>query len=201
MPEATPDVSPLVILMAAIFTHNIALTYILGMCPFMAMSKRLNTAVGMGIAVTLVMLLTAPINYLIYHYLLVPFEVEVLSYIIFIATIASAVQLVEMVVGRFFPALESSFGVFLPLITVNCSILAVSIFLRLRNYSLPQTVLFSLGSGIGWWIAITIVAAIREKMRIRSKVPEGLKGAGITMVITGIIALAFLGFTGMMRIQ
>lgn len=192
---------PLMIFVAAVFTHNIALTYLLGMCPMVAMSRHINTAVGMGLAVIFVMVITAPINWLLYHYILIWTNSEIMAYLLFIITIASVVQLLEMLMARFLPRLESSFGIFLPLITVNCTILAVSIFMLLREYTFWQTTLFALGSGVGWTMAICIIAAIREKMRMVSDVPGGLRGAGITMVVAGILALAFMGFSGMVNIQ
>jgi len=192
---------PLIIFIAAIFTHNIALTYLLGMCPMLAMSRNLNTAIGMGIAVILVMCITTTINWLLLHFILIPTNSEIMAYLVFIIIIASVVQLLEMVIEKFFPRLQNSFGIFLPLITVNCTILAVSLFVNLREYNLAQTVLFSIGSGVGWALAIGIIAAIREKLVLIGDVPNGLKGAGITMVIAGILALAFFGFSGMMSIQ
>jgi Na+-transporting NADH:ubiquinone oxidoreductase subunit E len=193
--------NPLIILVAAVFTHNIALTYLIGMCPMLAMSRRVDTAVGMGVAVTFVLAIIGPLNWLIYRFLLVPTHSEVMSFLVFIIVIASAVQLVEMLVSRFFPALHSSFGVFLPLITVNCAVLAVSLFVMLRDYALWQTVTFSIGTGIGWGLATTIIAGIRERLVLVGDVPADLRGAGITMVIAGILALAFIGFSGMVAIQ
>jgi Na+-transporting NADH:ubiquinone oxidoreductase subunit E len=193
--------NPLIILVAAVFTHNIALTYLIGMCPMLAMSRRVDTAVGMGVAVTFVLAIIGPLNWLIYRFLLVPTHSEVMSFLVFIIVIASAVQLVEMLVSRFFPALHSSFGVFLPLITVNCAVLAVSLFVMLRDYTLWQTVTFSIGTGIGWGLATTIIAGIRERLVLVGDVPADLRGAGITMVIAGILALAFIGFSGMVAIQ
>lgn len=192
---------PLIIFIAAIFTHNIALTYLLGMCPLIAMSRNLPTAIGMGIAVTFVTIITASLSWLIYHLILIPTGSQIMSFLVFIIIIASTVQLLEMLIERFFPRLQSSFGIYLPLITVNCIILAVSLFMVLRNYNFWQTIVFALGSGSGWTLAIAIIAAIREKLKLISNVPDGLKGAGITMVIAGILALAFMGFSGMMRIQ
>jgi Na+-transporting NADH:ubiquinone oxidoreductase subunit E len=195
------NLHPLIILVAAIFTHNIALTYLLGMCPLLAMSRHINTAIGMGIAVIFVMTITSAINWFLYHYFLVPTGAEIVSYLIFIIIIASVVQLLEMIIERFFPRLQNSFGIFLPLITVNCTILAVSLFMVLRRYNFWQNLFFAIGSGIGWTLAITIIAAIREKLQLVADVPNGLKGAGITMVIAGILALAFMGFSGMVNIQ
>ncbi len=192
---------PLIVFIAAIFTHNIALTYLLGMCPLLAMSKHLNTAAGMGAAVIFVMIITAPINWFLYHLLLVKTGSEIMAYLVFIIIIASTVQLLEMLIEKFFPRLHSSFGIFLPLITVNCAILAISLFVILREYNLMQTIFFAAGSGIGWTFAISMIAAIREKLTLIGDVPVGLKGAGITMVIAGILALVFMGFSGMVSIQ
>lgn len=193
--------NPMVIFVAAIFTHNIALTYLLGMCPMLAMSRNLNTASGMGIAVTLVMVVTTVANWLLLHFILIPSGSEIMAYLVFIIVIAAVVQLLEMLIEKFFPRLQSSFGIFLPLITVNCTILAVSIFINLRSYTLAQAGFFALGSGLGWTLAIMLIAAIREKISQVSDVPEGLRGAGITMVVAGILALAFMGFSGMVNVQ
>ena len=193
--------NPLVILIAAVFTHNIALTYLIGMCPMLAMSRRVDTATGMGVAVTFVLAIIGPLNWIIYLFLLVPTHSEVMSFLVFIIVISSAVQLVEMLVSRFFPALHASFGVFLPLITVNCAVLAVSLFVMLREYSFWQTVTFSIGTGIGWGVATTIIAGVRERLALVGDVPADLRGAGITMIIAGILALAFIGFSGMVAIQ
>jgi Na+-transporting NADH:ubiquinone oxidoreductase subunit E len=192
---------PLIILVAAVFTHNIALTYLIGMCPMLAMSQRVDTAAGMGVAVTFVLAVVGPLNWVIYNLVLVPTRSEVMAFLVFIIVIASAVQLVEMVVGRFFPALHASFGVFLPLITVNCAVLAVSLFVMLREYRLWQTVTFAIGTGIGWGLATTVIAGIRERLVLVGDVPADLRGAGITMVIAGILALAFIGFSGMVAVQ
>lgn len=191
----------LTIFIAAVFTHNIALTYLLGMCPFIALSKSLKTALGMGLAVIFVITLTAAINWPIYHLILVPLNSELIYYIIFIIVIAASVQLVEMIMERFFIALQASFGIFLPLITVNCTVLAVSLFIVLRSYTYIQTLFFAFGSAVGWTLAILIVAAINEKLKLVADIPKGLRGPGIIMVISGIIALAFLGFGGMVKIQ
>ncbi|MBU0580998.1 MAG: NADH:ubiquinone reductase (Na(+)-transporting) subunit E [Candidatus Margulisbacteria bacterium] len=186
----------LTIFISSIFVSNIALTYFLGMCPFIAVSNDIKTAFGMGVAVTNVMTLTATLNWLIFHYFLVPFEIEFMKFIIFIVTIAASVQAVEIIIDRFFPVLYAMMGIFLPLITVNCAILGVSLFMNLREYTLAQTVVYSFSSGIGWMIAIIAMAGIRKKLRF-SDVPTGLDGPGITMIIAGIIALGFMGFAGM----
>jgi len=192
---------PLLIFVAALFPHNIALTYILGMCPLIAISKNLKTAFGMGVSVVFVTTLTAILNFSIYRFLLLPTHSQILSYVIFIITIAFSVQLLEMILEKFFPRLQATFGIFLPLITVNCIVLAVSLFMVLRNYDFVRTFFFALGSSSGWALAIITVAAIREKLLFIGDIPKGLKGAGITMVILGILALAFMGFAGMVRIQ
>ncbi len=189
------------IFIAAILTHNVALTYLLGMCPFVSLSRSIKTAFGMSFAVILVITLTAAINWPIYHLILVPTHSEVIYYIVFIIIIAASVQLVEMIMERFFPQLQASFGIFLPLITVNCTVLAVSLFMVLRDYSYLATIIFAFGSAVGWMLAIMIVAAINEKLKLIGNIPKGLKGMGIIMIIAGIIALAFLGFGGMVDIK
>ena len=189
------------IFIAAILTHNIALTYLLGMCPFVSLSRSVKTALGMSVAVIFVVTLTAAINWPIYHLILVPAGSEIISYIVFIIVIAGSVQLVEMIMERFFPQLQASFGIFLPLITVNCTVLAVSLFMVLREYSYISTLVFAFGSAAGWMLAIMIVAAINEKLKLIGDIPKGLRGSGIIMIIAGIIALAFLGFGGMVDIK
>ncbi len=191
----------LTIFLAAIFTHNIALTYLLGMCPFISLSRNLKTATGMAAAVTFVVTFTAAVNWPIYHLVLVPTNSEFVYYIVFIIVIAASVQLVEMVMERFFPLLQASFGIFLPLITVNCIVLAISLFMVLRKYNFIETIFFAVGSAVGWMLAIVMVAAINEKLALIGDIPRGYRGAAIIMVIAGIIALSFLGFSGMVRIQ
>ena len=188
------------IFIAAILTHNIALTYLLGMCPFVSLSRSIKTAFGMSVAVIFVVTLTAAINWPIYR-ILVATNSELIFYIVFIIVIAATVQLVEMIMERFFPPLQAAFGIFLPLITVNCTVLAVSLFMVLRDYSYVATVVFAFGSAVGWMLAIMIVAAINEKLKLVGNVPKGLQGAGIIMIIAGIIALAFLGFGGMVDVK
>ena len=189
------------IFIAAILTHNIALTYLLGMCPFVSLSRSTKTAFGMSVAVIFVVTLTAAINWPIYHLILVPTGSKLIYYIVFIIVIAATVQLVEMIMERFFPPLQAAFGIFLPLITVNCTVLAVSVLMVLRKYSYGMTLVFAFGSAVGWMMAIMIVAAINEKLALVGNVPKGLKGMGIIMIIAGIIALAFLGFGGMVDIK
>lgn len=193
--------NPLILLIATIFTHNIALVYILGMCPFIVISKNFKTALGMGAAIIFVVTLTAIINWPIYWLILVPAHAEIVSYLIFIIVIAATVQLLEMLIEKFFPPLQSSFGIFLPLITVNCIVLAVLLFMVLRKYDFIQTVFYSVGTSAGWALAIIIMAAIKEKMMLISDIPKGLRGAGITMIIAGLLAFAFMGFAGMITLQ
>ena len=193
--------SPLILLIASIFTHNIALTYILGMCPFIVISKNFKTAVGMGVSIIFVVTLTAVINWPIYWLILVPAKAQIVSYLIFIIVIAATVQLLEMLIEKFFPPLQSSFGIFLPLITVNCIVLAVCLFMVLRNYNFIQTVFYSFGTSAGWAFAIVIMAAIKEKLALVADIPLGLRGAGITMIIAGLMAFAFMGFAGMITLQ
>jgi Na+-transporting NADH:ubiquinone oxidoreductase subunit E len=191
----------LTILAASLLTHNIALTYLLGMCPFTSMSRSIETAVGMGVAVIFVVTLTAIINWPIYHFILVPMHSELIYFIVFIIVIAAFVQLLEMIMERFFPPLQAAFGIFLPLITVNCIVLAVSLFMILREYSFWATVVFSFGSATGWTLAMLIVAAINERLKLIGNVPSGLAGLGIVMIIAGIMALSFLGFGGMVDVK
>ena len=188
------------IFLAAVLTHNIALTYLLGMCPFISLSRSLRTATGMGFAVIFVVFLTAAINWPIYHLILVPTNSEIIYYIVFIIVIAASVQLVEMIMERFFPVLQAAFGIFLPLITVNCTVLAISLFMVIRDYTYLVTLVFALGSAVGWLFAIVLVAAINEKLKLIGDIPNGLRGPGIIMVISGIIALAFMGFSGMVNV-
>ncbi len=189
------------LLFAAIFTNNILLTNFLGLCPFLSISREVRSSLGLGVAVVFVMTCTAAINYLVYYYVLVPLHLEHFRYIVFIIIIASFVQLVEMSVERFFPALYFVLGIFLPLITVNCAILGASLFLIIREYNLVQSIAYGAGSGIGWMIAIIAVGAIREKLQKTARLPRGLEGAAITLFITGIMALAFMAFSGMIQIQ
>jgi Na+-transporting NADH:ubiquinone oxidoreductase subunit E len=194
-------ISLLTVFLAAILTHNIALTYLLGMCPFISLSRSLRTASGMGFAVIFVITLTALINWPIYHLLLVPTHTEIIYYIVFIVVIAATVQLLEMLMERFFPALQAAFGIFLPLITVNCTVLAVSLFIVIRSYSYATAVVFAVGSAAGWTLAIVVVAAINEKLKLVGDVPKGMRGPGIIMTIAGILALSFIGFSGMVNVQ
>jgi Na+-transporting NADH:ubiquinone oxidoreductase subunit E len=188
-----------IILVSSIFTNNILFASFLGMCSFLVCSNKIDTAVGLGIAVTFVMTFTTIINYFIYHNLLVPMGLEFLSFIIFIAVIAAFVQFVEMFVEKFSPKLYYALGIFLPLITVNCAILGASLFMVLRKYNFIQSSVFGLGAGLGWALAIVLMAGLREKMGY-SNIPRALKGTGIVMLITGVLAMVFMGFAGMITV-
>ena len=182
---------------AAIFTQNILLTTFLGMCPFTSVSREVKTAAGLGGAVVFVMTFTTALNWLAYHYVLEPRGLEFFRFILFIIIIAAFVQFVEMVIDRYTPKLYQSLGIFLPLITVNCAILGASLFMVIRRYSLIVTIGYGFGSGVGWFLAIIAMAGIRTRLN-ESRVPEGLRGPGITLIIAGMMALAFIGFTGVL---
>ncbi len=194
------ELNAFIIFIAAIFTSNILLTNFLGMCSFLSVSKEVESSIGLGMAVFFVMTVTSALNYIVYHYILVPLDIIYLQYIIFIIVIAAFVQLTEMVIERFSPILYYSLGIFLPLITVNCAILGVSLFMIIRNYSFLQSVAYGAGSGLGWLLAILSLAGIRQKVK-EEYVPAGLAGAGLSLIITGIMALAFVGFSGIVVIQ
>ena len=196
------------IFIKSIFIDNMVFAYFLGMCSYLAISKTVKTSVGMGAAVIFVLGITIPFNYLLEHYILkegalvwvsndfIDVDLSFLSFIMFIAVIASIVQLVEMVIEKFSPALYSSLGIFLPLIAVNCAILGGSLFMQERDYSsITEATVFGLGSGVGWFLAIVGIAAIREKIRY-SNVPPALRGLGITYIITGLMGIAFMSFMG-----
>ena len=196
------------IFVKSIFIDNMVFAFFLGMCSYLAVSKTVKTSVGLGIAVIFVILITVPVNFLIETYILkkgaltwlgegfADVDLSFLSFMIFIAVIAAMVQLVEMIIEKFSPALYNSLGIFLPLIAVNCAILGASLFMQEREYtSLAEAASFGLGSGIGWFLAIVGIAAIREKLRY-SNVPDPLKGLGITFILTGLMAIAFMGFMG-----
>lgn len=192
-------ISPLVIFFASIFTSNMIFSNFLGMCSFIAVSKEIETATGLGIAVTFVLTITTIINFFLYK-LVVRFNIEYLRYIIFIISIAAFVQLLEMILEKYIPNLYYALGIFLPLITVNCAILGVSLFMVIRNYNFLQTVGFAIGSGLGWMLAIVSMAGIRSKIKDTS-VPVGLQGSPLTLIVTGIMAMAFIGFSGIVQIS
>ena len=191
----------------AIFVENIALAFFLGMCSFIAVSRKVDTAIGLGAAVIFVLSVTVPMNNLIYQFLLregglawispafSAYDLSFLGYLTYIGTIAAMVQIVEMTLDRFIPRLHAALGVFLPLIAVNCAILGASLFMVERNYSLGESVVFGFGSGVGWALAIVALAGIRERLRY-SNVPAGLRGLGITFILTGLMAIGFMAFAG-----
>ena len=187
------------IFFASIFTGNILLTNYLGMCSFLSVSKELKTSLGLGAAVVFVMATTTPLNWMVYQWLLIPFGLEYLRFIVFIIVIAAFVQLTEMTLERYSEGLYQALGIFLPLITVNCAILGASLFMVIREYTLSTSFFFGLGSGIGWALAIVAMAGIRQKLKT-AKIPPGLEGPGITLVIAGFMAMAFMGFSGMIAL-
>lgn len=195
-----PQISPFIIFFASIITSNMVLANFLGMCSYLSVSSEYKTATGLGMAVTMVLTLTTVINWAVYHYVIVPLEIEYLQYIIFIMVIAAVVQILEMIMDRYTPDLHAKLGIFLPLITVNCAIFGVTLFVVIRNYGFLQTLLYGIGSGLGWWLAINMLAAIREKMA-KTKLPAGMSGTAISFIITGIMAMAFIGFSGIFTIQ
>ncbi len=194
------DLQLVAIFFSAVFTNNILLTNYLGMCSFLGASREVRTSLGLGAAVVFVMTATCGLNWIVYDALLVPLGLEHLRYIVFIVVIAAFVQVVEMVIDRVSERLYAALGIFLPLITVNCAILGACLFMLIREYSLAQSVVYGFGSGLGWALAILAMAGIRQNMQ-RARVPKGLEGPGITLIIAGIMALAFLGFSGMIKIN
>tara|TARA_Y100001970_G_scaffold291513_1_gene428953 strand:- start:1394 stop:2014 length:621 start_codon:yes stop_codon:yes gene_type:complete len=196
------------IFIKAVFVENMALGFFLGMCTFLAVSKQVKTSIGLGIAVIVVQTITVPANNLIYGYLLKPgalawtgnpelasMDLSFLGLISYIGVIAAMVQILEMTLDKFFPALYGALGIFLPLITVNCAILGGSLFMVERDYNFPESVVFGLGTGVGWALAIMALAGIREKLTY-SDIPEGLRGLGITFITVGLMSLGFLAFSG-----
>lgn len=189
----------------AAFVENLALTFFLGMCTFLAVSKRIETAIGLGLAVIAVQAITVPVNHLIFEYLLrdgalawagLPeVDLSFLGLVSYIGVIAALVQILEMTLDRYFPALYNALGVFLPLITVNCAILGGTLFMVERQYDFAESLVFGVGTGFGWALALAALAGIREKLRY-SDVPQGLQGLGATFIIVGLMSLAFMGFSG-----
>jgi Na+-transporting NADH:ubiquinone oxidoreductase subunit E len=189
----------------AVFIENLALSFFLGMCTFLAVSKKVHTSIGLGIAVVAVQSITIPVNNLLYKFVLKPGALEwaglpntdlsFLGLISYIGVIAAIVQILEMTLDRYVPALYSALGIFLPLITVNCAILGGSLFMVERDYNFTESIVFGVGSGVGWALAIMALAGIREKMKY-SDVPDGLRGLGITFITVGLMALGFLSFSG-----
>ena len=189
----------------AAFVENLALSFFLGMCTFLAISKRVDTAIGLGLAVVVVQIITVPVNYLIFNFLLADgalawagladVDLSFLGLVSYIGVIAALVQILEMTLDRFFPKLYNALGIFLPLITVNCAILGGTLFMVERQYNFGESVVFGVGSGAGWAIALVGLAGIREKLKY-SDVPDGLQGLGITFIIVGLMSLGFMGFSG-----
>jgi len=189
----------------SVFIENLALAFFLGMCTFLAVSKKISTAIGLGIAVMVVQTLTVPANHLIHAYLLkegalswagLPdVDLSFLVYLASIGVIAAIVQILEMTLDRFFPTLYNALGIFLPLITVNCAILGGSLFMIERDYNMAESVVYGIGSGFGWALAITAMAGVREKLKY-SDIPEGLRGLGITFITAGLMSLGFMAFSG-----
>jgi len=194
------------LLINAVFVENLALTFFLGMCTFLAISKQIETAMGLGAAVIVIQTITVPVNNLIFHHVLqegafswagLPdVDLSFLGFITYIGVIAAMVQILEMILDRYFPLLYHALGIFLPLITVNCAILGGSLFMVERDYAFGESVVFGLGSGVGWALAITLLAGIREKLKY-SDVPDGLQGLGITFISAGLMSLGFMAFSGM----
>lgn len=195
------------VLVKSVFVENMALAFFLGMCSFLAVSKKVKTAVGLGVAVAFVLTLTVPLNHLLLRYVLragglswlhpslAEVDLTFLNFISFIGTIAALVQIVEMAVEKFVPALYGALGVFLPLIAVNCAILGGSLFMEQRDYDLAESAVYGLGAGLGWMLAIVALASVREKLRY-SNPPEGLRGLGLTFMVTGLLAIGFMAFAG-----
>jgi len=185
----------ILIFISAAIVNNFVLTYFLGICPFVGVSKKLSSAVSMGLAVTFVMTITAIVTWLIYNYILIPFKVEILEYVSFILVIASLVQLVEMFIRKISKPLYDALGIYLPLITTNCAILGLALFAVLEEYEFIESLIFGIGAGAGFTLALVIMAGIREELEL-AKVPKIFEGAGITMIVAGCLALAFMGFAG-----
>ncbi|QSX36280.1 NADH:ubiquinone reductase (Na(+)-transporting) subunit E [Shewanella sedimentimangrovi] len=193
------------LLIRSVFIENMALAFFLGMCTFLAVSKKVTTAMGLGIAVIVVLAISVPANQIIYQGLLAPgalawaglpeADLSFLKFITFIGVIAALVQILEMALDKYFPPLYNALGIFLPLITVNCAIFGAVSFMVERDYKLGESVVFGIGSGIGWALAIVLMAAVREKLKY-ADVPEGLRGLGITFITAGLMALGFMSFSG-----
>lgn len=189
-------IGPLAVFFGAVFTNNILLTNYLGMCSFLAISREIKSAIGLGAAVVFVMTMTNALNWPIYYYILVPLELTYLGFIVYIIVIAASVQLVEMIIERVSDSLYQTLGIFLPLITVNCAVFGAVLFMFIRKYTFLGSLAYGAGGGLGWALAIVAMAGMRQKIA-KARIPKGLEGAGITLIIAGIMALAFMGFSGM----
>ncbi len=188
----------LAIFISAILVNNFVLYYFLGICPFLGVSKKIDSAISMGLAVTFVMTITAVVSWAINHWILIPYELDYLKIVSFILVIASLVQLVEMFIRKISPPLYQALGIYLPLITTNCAIMGLALLAALQEYSFAEAVVFGVGSGLGFTLAIVLMASIREQLEL-ADVPESLKGAGIALIVAGIMALGFMAFIGMIK--
>ncbi|MDH7513253.1 MAG: electron transport complex subunit RsxA [Clostridiales bacterium] len=186
------------LLIGAILINNFVLHYFLGICPFLGVSKKIDAAMSMGLAVTFVMTITAVVSWLVNHWILIAYRLDYLQIVAFILVIASLVQLVEMFIRKTSPPLYQAMGIYLPLITTNCAIMGLALLAALKNYDFVEAVVFGVGSGLGFTLAIVLMAAIREQLEL-ADVPQPLRGAGIALVVAGIMALAFLGFSGVIK--
>lgn len=186
------------IFVSAILVNNFVLYYFLGICPFLGVSKKIDSALSMGLAVTFVMTITSVVSWAINHWILIPYELDYLKIVSFILVIASLVQLVEMFIRKISPPLYQALGIYLPLITTNCAIMGLALLAALREYGFAEAVVFGVGSGLGFTLAIVLMAGIREQLDL-ADVPEPLKGAGIALIVAGIMALGFMAFIGMIR--
>lgn len=184
---------------SAAIVNNFVLSYFLGICPFVGVSKKISSALSMGMAVTFVMTIAAAVTWLIYHLILVPFNLEILEYVSFILVIASLVQLVEMFVRKMSKPLYDALGIYLPLITTNCAILGLALFAILREYQFIESIVFGIGAGAGFTLAIVMMAGIREELEL-ANIPKPFEGAGITMIVAAGLALAFMGFAGLISV-
>lgn len=189
----------ILIFFSAAIVNNFVLAYFLGICPFIGVSSKITSAFSMGLATTFVMTITAIVTWLIYHLLLVPFNLEFLQYVSFILVIASLVQFVEMFIKKVSQPLYRALGIFLPLITTNCAILGLALFMVLKDYTFVQSVVYGIGAGAGFTLAITIMAGIREELDL-ADVPKPMQGAPITLIVAGLLALAFMGFSGLISV-
>ncbi len=200
MSVGTEIMQACIVAISAVFTQNILLAYFLGLCPFIGVSREIKAAFGLGLAVIFVLTCTVLLNWIAYHYVLVPLHLEFFRFILFIIIIAAFVQFVEMVIERYSPFLYQQLGVFLPLITVNCAILGAALFMVIRDYSFIVTIGWGLGSGTGWFLAIMAMAGIRQRLA-HDRIPRGLQGPGVTLIIAGLMSLAFIGFAGVLQGQ
>ena len=196
-----PNVGLIPLFLASILTSNILLSNFLGTCSFISISKDFKSSMGLGVAVTMVIGICSAACWAVLRFIIEPLGIVYLSFIIFIIVIAGVVQMLEMIIDRFSPSLYMALGIFLPLITVNCAVLGVILFMQIRSYNFLQSVVFGFGSGAGWWLAIMLLASIRTKLDANSAVPAGLKGTGITLITIGFMAMAFIGFSGMIAVQ